>query len=504
MNCLVLPFLLVLLRSGFGSLPAPVNVSISSVNFHHVLHWDPGPGTPPGTVYKPLKRVSGHELNLNNKSTSKTSIQLKLKNKKIYYISVLAFYNQTQSPPSKRIRFTPWSDTKIGPPNVTIAGSDTSIQVNISLPQPHRYSEIVDIQAFYDINFRVLWRKEAGRVEEFETRNKSVTITNLDNGVKHCIQVDIKSRVNKNTEPSAWFCTVTGTVRPTRGLIVMRAVSPLVIIVIILVMMGMFSLCYTGVLWTFKPAVPRSLMTVLCQSYILTPDRMIPDPISISSEIRKKKKRKDPQTYSLFNTNSDSEEEGHSEKEEDVKHLYLDRDGGYSLAGSSHEDSVMFEQSKLAVSEDFGRVMECLSAETPESDEDDAKAEGAGMPVMNSLEQVGVKAQVRGAEDKELKEEDILDTFGDVNLFSVTLASLPVGNEVDEEEEGQTKDSFPHLPSLKRTESDYPTPVQLENHNEDNTETQYDCRCESYEEEEEEEEEEEDEDEEFSGYLGHR
>lgn len=38
--------------AALGSLPAPVNLSIRSVNFNHTLRWDPGAGTPPGTRYR--------------------------------------------------------------------------------------------------------------------------------------------------------------------------------------------------------------------------------------------------------------------------------------------------------------------------------------------------------------------------------------------------------------------------------------------------------------------
>ena len=45
------------LLAALTSLPAPVNLSVKSVNFRHVLRWDPGPGTPPGTEYRVYKAV---------------------------------------------------------------------------------------------------------------------------------------------------------------------------------------------------------------------------------------------------------------------------------------------------------------------------------------------------------------------------------------------------------------------------------------------------------------
>lgn len=41
-----------IILAGLGSFPpAPANLSVKSVNFRHVLHWEPGHGTPPGTRY---------------------------------------------------------------------------------------------------------------------------------------------------------------------------------------------------------------------------------------------------------------------------------------------------------------------------------------------------------------------------------------------------------------------------------------------------------------------
>lgn len=45
------------LLTALTSLPAPVNLSVKSVNFHHVLHWVPGPGTPTGTEYRVYKAI---------------------------------------------------------------------------------------------------------------------------------------------------------------------------------------------------------------------------------------------------------------------------------------------------------------------------------------------------------------------------------------------------------------------------------------------------------------
>lgn len=34
-----------------GTLPKPVNISLTSLNFSYILKWEAGPGTPPGVYY---------------------------------------------------------------------------------------------------------------------------------------------------------------------------------------------------------------------------------------------------------------------------------------------------------------------------------------------------------------------------------------------------------------------------------------------------------------------
>uniref|UniRef100_A0A8C5G6Y2 Interferon alpha/beta receptor 2-like n=1 Tax=Gouania willdenowi TaxID=441366 RepID=A0A8C5G6Y2_GOUWI len=60
-ECLLLTlFLTVQLEFALALLPAPVNISVNSINFDHSLLWDPGPGTPPGTQYKIFKWKNGN------------------------------------------------------------------------------------------------------------------------------------------------------------------------------------------------------------------------------------------------------------------------------------------------------------------------------------------------------------------------------------------------------------------------------------------------------------
>ena len=55
------------------------------------------------------------------------------------------------------------------------------------------------------------------------TENRSYTVNNLQVGTEYCVKVETKTSLNTNTEPSAWSCTFTSIVEPSRGELNVRA-----------------------------------------------------------------------------------------------------------------------------------------------------------------------------------------------------------------------------------------------------------------------------------------
>ncbi|KAM9802242.1 interferon alpha/beta receptor 2-like isoform 7-T9 [Syngnathus typhle] len=200
------------LTSVLGTLPTPSNLSVNSVNFLHILHWDPGPGTPPGVQYTVFSRLSGEKVKeaLNDYTTA-TSLQLRLDDYK-YYLTVQAFFNGTWSPESEEISFTPFEQTLIGPPKVMVTDCGNCILINISLPKADKSSGIPnnDILAFYKGKFRVLWKK-SNKTEVCKTEASSVKIDNLETGKEYCVQIQTEITMNNNTKPSTWVCTFSST-----------------------------------------------------------------------------------------------------------------------------------------------------------------------------------------------------------------------------------------------------------------------------------------------------
>ncbi|GLD54741.1 cytokine receptor family member b1 isoform X1 [Lates japonicus] len=191
--------------------------------------------------------------------------------------------------------------------------------------------------------------------------------------------------------------------------------------------------------------------------------------------------------------------------------VYMDR---YAQLSSSESLSLgsgnELGNSKIAASGDCGSLTERLPAEVEVTEaefEDEAKAEGAKDSFTPKEGQTGLQAQ----EEEVMKEE--FDSSGNVNLFSVTLAALGVG----EEEEEDTLTDFLKLSDLEQL---LPTvPKQTLSNTDSQTELDdqtKDLRCadtsgclkssddKTQHEEAQEEEDDNEDDSEFSGYMAHR
>ncbi|XP_014898750.1 cytokine receptor family member b1 [Poecilia latipinna] len=468
MNPFPLIFLILQLPSAVASLPAPVNLRIKSLNFKHVLRWDPGPGSPPGTqfrIYTNRREMKGNPVN-------STSCELNLKNpEKNHVIAVEAFYNSTTSPRST-ITFHPVADTVIGPPLLSVARWGTCIQGNISMPDLGRYTKAIH----YDFSFTVLWRKgNDGEIQELEIYNRSFKLSNLEKDVEYCIQVLPKARVNENTQPSEWNCTFASISEPDYGLLVLVVVTAVLISSLIALVMGILCLCYTGFLCKLKK-MPANLMVVLRHSYVLTLSTTDINRVTI---IPQTVKTRNCPAMSPSPSGDASSEDEDGDEEAAVK-LYMNRKGELSTGGGSADSSGKVDVMK-------GDFMEV------ESNQYEAKAETL---FIYDKDQSGMEDSTTQQEEVKM---ETLEFSGDVNLFSVTLASIAA---CDEDEVEEDQDSGSSSMDFLRTYTLKPlSQMDSESKRDDGmrpSESGQDGSCtESWIDEEEEEEEEE----EFSGYL---
>ncbi|XP_006799238.2 uncharacterized protein LOC102799896 [Neolamprologus brichardi] len=383
--------------------------------------------------------------------TSGTSMPLMLPEwESQYYLHVKAFFNQTWSPESEIIDFVPYKQTKLGPPEVSLVGYENYIHINISLPWTDDLPNFPGIQQYYGASFRVSFRIG----------------TDGENGVRHQFHPNIN----------------------------------VLIVAIFIVTSCLLLLFYTGVICKLKETVPRALITALTKGYVLTPQPTVPDPISVTSETGE---HNDHTTSPSANIDDISEDDEDDDGNMHYVNRAVDLSSGESccceeLSGNMSPNSEPTAALDAGSSRLFAKVK--VTALPAESDEGqvETEVEGAQLCLVKERSRSGVWGQSQDEEVTKSKEDkEVWDISGNVNLFSVTLASMAARDEDEEDVTGFLKESsLEGLPATdSQTESDHLTPQVFPTHT--------DCtvsRCEGNSTDTLTEEEEE----EFSPYLRNR
>ncbi|CAB1329109.1 unnamed protein product, partial [Coregonus sp. 'balchen'] len=130
-------------HSAMCDLPAPVNVTLSSSHFVHLLKWDPGPESPGGVYYlvkvcsdgmvgQPWEVVAGCEhvefpleCNLTKAFSSRNHI---------YYNQVFTVLGNQVSLPAYQKGFKPITDTHLDPPVVSVRACGSTLCVGLRPP----------------------------------------------------------------------------------------------------------------------------------------------------------------------------------------------------------------------------------------------------------------------------------------------------------------------------------------------------------------------------------
>lgn len=404
MKLLLLLSLTILLYTALGLLPAPQNLSVSSVNFRHTLHWTPGPGTPKGAIYQVSKRCPKKHF-----ETTKTEAELRLQPMDTNCLRVRSSFNKSSSPWSKKIFFTPYLDTTITAPDVTVSRCGECgqcITVNITLPRPHNSSGIQDIREVYrDVNYKISI-KTGQDVVQIQTRNQTEVIPHLLPASEYCVQVK-PEYLNVKFQLSPLICVFTSIAQPSQVFAVVGTVTVLVLLGVSTLILVLLSLQYAGILCKLKEALPHTLITVLSSSSPLNPEKTDSQPVSISPVPEKVQ-------ASSSTTDSSSDEEDYLESGA----LYKDRGADLSSDSSSSGGHVSQSSQSSAVAEQSERVSE----RTYEGKhEEKIQSEGEKVEIMQ-----------KDSEEPD-KWDEGLENSGDVNLFSVivTVAALDLHPDTD-------------------------------------------------------------------------
>ncbi|KAK7153552.1 hypothetical protein R3I94_007056 [Phoxinus phoxinus] len=270
-------FLMSLYITVLHTLPAPANLTIVSHNFRHILQWNPGIDSPPRTVFNFRQRCGGKSkqvrscLNITN-----TTVDVSETVKDIYSLCTFTVWASLGNTTSVRVQksFTPYEDTIIGPPIISLSGCENCLNISISLPVDTTITE--QMRQFYRSgSFNISWKKAGqSEAEQIPYSGTQHVLENLQPGEQYCVRAIPQISSNHNTRASAWQCEYTRKVEPRGGLYVMSwsLGASVAGVAVLLLALG---LLYTGFLCKLKTPPLKSLNNIVTQAHFLIPEETL-------------------------------------------------------------------------------------------------------------------------------------------------------------------------------------------------------------------------------------
>ncbi|KAG7463673.1 hypothetical protein MATL_G00179080 [Megalops atlanticus] len=200
-----------ILRGVWTLLPAPENVTVVSENLHSELRWSPVQGNHiKYTVQYRIQRLGwGSNSNewLDIQTCAPTVVE-----RCDFTSDIRASFNVTlrvraqdgnqTSPWSQSKLFQAISQTRLGPPNVTLI---TKHKLHVYISDPFQRTDFAD-----NLRYRVSYWPENQNLTHSVDSLSPVVIDNIEVGVKYCVEVHYlqNHRLRNNSVPSARQCVV--------------------------------------------------------------------------------------------------------------------------------------------------------------------------------------------------------------------------------------------------------------------------------------------------------
>ncbi|KAK6487034.1 hypothetical protein HHUSO_G10760 [Huso huso] len=250
--------------------PAPVNVTLRSHNFQHILRWEPGPGTPERVQY----RVRYNSITwflmkscLNVTNTRECDLTVVFDDVNEHYAAQVQAFNETQHSDwtSMSSTFKPFSDTILGPPEVSVSGCGNCLSLQIKPPTGK--GKMTLLQLYYQFDYRIEMQnmKDGYKISEKLEKCKGTVNHNkeLEPGTEYCVTVWMyRIGMNMNSKPSEPQCAFTSP-QP-----VSKVPGVLVSLFIFFLLMALVvsSLIYSGYLCSVKANLPQVLASCTVHS----------------------------------------------------------------------------------------------------------------------------------------------------------------------------------------------------------------------------------------------
>ncbi|XP_071423736.1 interferon alpha/beta receptor 2 isoform X2 [Pithys albifrons albifrons] len=196
---------------------------MKSNNFRHILSWQAGsdPAGPASyTVLYKHHRIPNWVTARQCVGTAQLSCELTqdFQHWSVEYYVFVQSITGTQVFNSGVLRFIPLSHTFLGPPEVNITPCLKCINVTIKVPTSHfrekgKLLSLLDIYDHlqYEITLKSQEEEHKRPAEKITAQVFSTVIEDLYPNRNYCVSVEVSSRQNKLSIPSAWKCVPVGT-----------------------------------------------------------------------------------------------------------------------------------------------------------------------------------------------------------------------------------------------------------------------------------------------------
>ncbi|NWX19861.1 I22R2 protein, partial [Aegotheles bennettii] len=201
----------------------PQKVEFRSLNFNSTLHWQPGrAGEARDIVYFVQYKVYGQSTwqnkddcwGIQNHVCDLTNEISDIREP--YYGRVKAASADVCSDWSLSCRFTPWRETMIGPPTVTVVHSNKYITLKLQAPHSpykRKTGSKIPMTKYYDLIYQVFiinnLLDEQHKVLVYEGKDKIIKIEDLRPGVSYCIMAKMYvPMLDHSSAYSSRQCTV--------------------------------------------------------------------------------------------------------------------------------------------------------------------------------------------------------------------------------------------------------------------------------------------------------
>ncbi|XP_051565764.1 cytokine receptor family member b2 isoform X2 [Myxocyprinus asiaticus] len=397
-------------------IPAPVNLSISSQYFVHLLSWKMGPGSPDGVHYK-VSMCTLSETPMVVKGCEKVTYPLSCNLTEVfsdleetYYTSVSAGMGNWTSLPAHCSPFKPIQNTTLEPPLVTVSACNKSLCVSLKAPAP----KLHHIYNSFRFHYRLVISSEDGPEFHEDTEGlQNVTLKDLAPGRRYCVTVKIIDRSHPNRPPA---CASTPKTANSSETLISFVLCLVILLLLMTVIPRLVSHFY---LKADLPAVLSSFHSPYKRKHLLITSADSINTLSEDTDFLQKMKR-----------NREEHEEIETETDEGVM---------YEKLLTCFEDKSQTSSSSIVPSSSSCGLLMDQSSHTGLTSSTDVQGcslslhEGSWVPETESVASTEVTLNVkhfswRSVSLTRVEQEDSgtteVESDTDVNLFSVTLGGI--------------------------------------------------------------------------------